>query len=174
MKLEEVYMMSNKKESTAENSSETYIASINENAKGFRLPIEAEWQFAAGGGVYAISNKLTDWAGTSREDSLKYFANISGEEDGYEYTSPVSKFSPNTLGLYDLSGNVWEWCWDWYGDYPTIPETDWRGPYKGLDRVIRGGSWFFPAKFCRIAYRYQLNPEYRRNNIGFRIALSSQ
>lgn len=174
MEIDTVYAMSNREESRIDSWSETYTVTINEKAKGFRLPTETEWQFAAGGGEYGLANGMTEWAGTSSEDSLKYFANISGEEDGFEYTSPTGHYKPNKLGLYDMSGNVWEWCWDWYGDYPKKPETDWYQPEVGSGRVIRGGSWDFDARNARASDRDHNTPGYRNGNCGFRLASSPQ
>ena len=174
MGFDTVYTMSDRRESEGEYYSETYTVTINEKAKGFRLPMEAEWQFAAGGGSYGIAHGMTEWAGTSSEDSLKYFANISGEEDGFEYTSPTGHYKPNKLGLYDMSGNVWEWCWDWYGDYPKKPETDWYQPEVGSYRVYRGGSWNYDALLARAADRDRYAPGFRNNYYGFRLASSPQ
>lgn len=177
MGLDTVYAMSDRKESDNDYYSETYTVTMNENTKGFRLPTETEWQFAAGGGAYGIVKGMTEWAGTSVEDSLKYFANINGEEDGYEYTSPVGYYQPNALDLYDMSGNMWEWCWDWYGAYPTSSDgvvKDWRGLGEGSIRVLRGGSWFYDAGYCRVSYRNYNAPEDRNYACGFRLASSPQ
>ena len=172
--LDTVYTMTEREEADNDSWSETYTVSINEKAKGFRLPTEAEWQFAAGGGEYGIAHGMTEWAGTSSEDSLRYFANIQGEEDRFEYTSPTGHYKPNALGLHDMSGNVWEWCWDWYGGYPKKPETDWYQPEAGSYRVYRGGSWSSDARYARAAYRYAGTPGYRNFNSGFRLASSPQ
>jgi len=169
MKLDTVYVMSDRAEARVDGWSETYTVTINEKAKGFRLPTEAEWQFAAGGGEFGLANGMTKWAGTSTADSLEYFANISGEEDGFKYTSPAGHYLPNALGLYDMSGNVWEWCWDRGADYPPEAKTDWRGPDEGSGRVLRGGSWNYYPEYCRVAYRYGSNPDNRASSLGFRV-----
>jgi len=169
MKLDTVYAMSDRAEARVDGWSETYTVTINEKAKGFRLPTEAEWQFAAGGGEFGLANGMTKWAGTSTADSLEYFANISGEEDGFKYTSPAGHYLPNALGLYDMSGNVWEWCWDGYADYPPEAKTDWRGPDKGSGRVLRGGSWAAYPELCRVANRYFNGPDSRDLDLGFRV-----
>jgi len=165
-----VYAMIDRKESGRDDDSETYSVTIREGAKGFRLPTEAEWQFAAGGGL----DPGTEWAGTSVKDSLHFFANIDGEADGWQYTAPVKSLLPNRLGLYDLSGNAEEWCWDWLGDYSSEPKTDPTGPTgDGSFRVLRGGSWFHDAGDCRVSARNYFTPEFRNYFIGFRLASSS-
>ena len=131
---------------------------------GGRLPTEAEWEFAARGGnksqgyIYSGSNNLNDvgW----------YYGNL---EDG---TKPVGQKLPNELGIYDMSGNVWEWCSDWYGEYPTTAVTNPTGPSTGGNRVGRGGDWYGSiAQLCRVAYRgrgYQ--SDFDAGRIGFRVA----
>lgn len=138
-------------------------------AGGYRLPTEAEWEYAArsrGG-----SDK---WAGTSSEANLAAFANYwengTKDKDGYEYTSPVGSFRPNAAGLYDMSGNVWEWCWDWFGDYSASAQNNPKGPDSGSDRVIRGGSWGGIPAHTRCADRFSYSPDFRRYNLGFRLS----
>jgi len=141
------------------------------NADGYRLPTEAEWEFAArsrGGGE--------KWAGTSSASSLSSYANSRGSADGYENTAPVGAFRPNDLGLKDMSGNVWEWCWDWYDSdyYGKSPSQNPRGPSTGSYRVYRGGSWGDYPRLCRTAYRNHWPPTFSNNLVGFRLAHSSR
>jgi formylglycine-generating enzyme required for sulfatase activity len=139
-------------------------------AKEYRLPTEAEWEYAAGGG----NSDRTVWAGTNGEATLSKYGNIDGKADGYEYTSPVGIFTANRLGLHDLSGNVWEWCSDSYGDYPKQSETNPQGPSSGTNRVLRGGSWDFTPDFARVADRGFNTPDSRGGNAGFRVVSPSQ
>ncbi len=135
-----------------------------------RLPTEAEWEYAARGG----NEKYSQGYKYSGSDDLKqvgwYYKN-SGEE-----TKPVGLLLPNELGLYDMSGNVYEWCKDWY-DSETYKKREGKTvnpqrPEKGGYRVVRGGSYFRNAILCRPAYRSDASPDHRLNTIGFRVACS--
>jgi len=129
----------------------------------FALPTEAEWEYAARGGnktntyTYSGSNYLSDvaWYRAKRNRT----------------THAAGSKRANELGLYDMSGNVWEWCSDWYGSYSSSSQTDPRGPSSGSSRVFRGGSWDNIAAGCRVANRSRDSPGYRGNNYGFRLAL---
>ncbi len=146
----------------------------NWNADGYRLPTEAEWEYAA-----RSRGGKEKWAGTSSESQLASYANYSesGSKDGYEYTAPAGKFKANDLGLHDMSGNVWEWCWDRYdGDYyASSPSRNPKGPVEeGSYRVLRGGSWYGRPAGLRCAYRYDRNPGYGDYFIGFRLSRAAR
>jgi formylglycine-generating enzyme required for sulfatase activity len=130
---------------------------------GYRLPTEAEWEYAAGGGI----KSRTQYAGTDDEGQLENFAWYSDNAGGR--TQKVGTRNANPLGLHDMSGNVWEWCWDRYGDYPKKPQKDYLGLPDGSRRVVRGGSWDSFAERCRTAGRYYNNPGHRNSNLGFRL-----
>ena len=145
--------------------------------KSYRLPTEAQWEYACRAGSdtpfywgkrpdegYANFADLT----YSREFPSMKYAN-RGFNDGYVYTAPAGTFKPNNWGLYDMSGNVWEWCEDWYGDYPSVHVTDPEGASSGTARVLRGGSWYFIAGDLRSAGRGMGGPDGRRGHIGFRV-----
>jgi formylglycine-generating enzyme required for sulfatase activity/AAA+ ATPase superfamily predicted ATPase len=136
---------------------------LERSAKGYRLPTEAEWEYAAGGG----SQKRTQYAGTNDDEQLKVYA-WYGENSGGR-TRTVGTRKANALGLYDMSGNVWEWCWDWHGDYLESPEKDYTGPENGSSRVVRGGGWGLNPVYCRVAYRTGYSPDTRYFVIGFRL-----
>ncbi len=133
-------------------------------ANGYRLPTEAEWEFAARGGVQSQGYK---YAGGDAIDAVAWYSENSGDQ-----TQPVGGKAANELGLYDLSGNVWEWCWDWYdGDYYNERVTcQPQGPNSGDFRVLRGGSWSFSARDCRVADRLFIDPGNRINFNGFRLS----
>ena len=129
----------------------------------FRLPTEAEWKFACRGGNNSLGYK---YSGSDNIDNVAWYTDNSG------YTSyPVATKSPNELGIYDMSGNVWEWCSDWYGDYTSGALTNPKGPESGSDRVIRGGYWNNDARCCRSTNRFDNAPSNRYEFLGLRLAL---
>ena len=133
--------------------------------KTFRLPTEAEWEYAARGGHLA-SQQQTKYAGSNSIGKVAWYYRIGG-------THPVGRKSPNALGLYDMSGNVWEWCSDWYGDYSKAAQTDPAGPSWGSRHIFRGGGWFSDAQ-CRVSARSLGEPYYHYFNLGFRLVCDPQ
>jgi formylglycine-generating enzyme required for sulfatase activity len=144
-----------------------FISKLNiQTGKNYRLPTEAEWEFAAKGGVngegfeYSGSDELNSVAWCP-ENSLGVLHEVGGKK-------------PNELGIYDMSGNVWEWCSDWFGKYNSYVQINPVGPASGSPRVMRGGSWDCQTSFenrCRVATRQRLPPDAMSEDIGFRLVL---
>ncbi len=134
----------------------------------YRLPTEAEWEYACRAGT-STAYSFGDTA-TSLGDYAWFVGNSKRNNMRARY--PVGTKKPNAWGLYDMHGNVWEWCSDWYGPYPEGFVNDPQGPSKGSVHVRRGGSWDCLAPDCRSAFRFGLDQYYRDNDFGFRIALS--
>ena len=165
---------------------------LNKNATGYRLPTEAEWEYAARGGdpTAADWNYLFSGADTAKGvlysssknsglDSVGWYCNnnitgITGDADvtchvSGKGTHEVGKKKANRLGLYDMSGNVWEWCYDWYSSISTEKTTDPSGAASGSNRVYRGGSWYDGASCASVSFRYYDYPDYRGDDLGFRV-----
>ena len=146
------------------NDCQDFIRRLNcMTGKHFRLPTEAEWECAARGGSRSQGYK---YSGSNSIDKVAWYGDNSGRE-----THPVGVLRPNELGLYDMSGNVWEWCQDWYGDYSSFDQTNPTGPYSGDRRVRRGGSYKCGAWDCRVSNRDDYSPDCHCLNIGFRLVL---
>ena len=142
---------------------------INLRKKGYRLPTEAEWEFAARGGDTSASEWNYTYAGSDSLDDVAWYDSNSSDK-----THQVGKKSPNSLGLYDMSGNVWEWCNDWYGSIGTGSETDPIGAVSGNYRCVRGGSWYISSYYCEVDYRDYGSAYYRNSNRGFRLARTAE
>lgn len=148
------------------NDCQTFITKLNQlTGKKFRLPTEAEWEYAARGGK---NSKGYKYAGSNTIDEVAWYTSNSGDK-----THDVVTKKPNELGLYDMSGNVWEWCQDWYSSsyYSSSPQTNPTGPSSGSGRVLRGGSWNGRARYCRVSFRNNYDPDNRNYNRGLRLAL---
>lgn len=134
------------------------VKGIDYSKGGYRLPTEAEWE-------YACRGKTNGSPYDGATDEIAWYSKNSDMR-----LQGVGQKKPNSLGLYDMLGNVWEWCNDWYDDYPKVPQTDPEGPGKGYIRVLRGGSWSNFEASIRCTYRQRKDPFVREDNIGFRIA----
>ena len=145
------------------NDCQTFISRLNaKTGKNFRLPTEAEWEYAARGGHSGGSK----YAGSDNINNVAWYYDNSGRE-----THNVATKSPNSLGIYDMSGNVLEWCQDWYGDYSSSSQTNPKGPSNGDNRVFRGGSWLSRARGCRVSFRAVDSPSYSSGYLGLRLVL---
>ena len=142
----------------------TFITKLNEKTgKTFRLPTEAEWEYAARGGKKSKGYK---YSGSNNIDDVAWYSKNSNDK-----THPVKTKIPNELGLYDITGNVLEWCSDRYGDYSSNAQTNPQEPSSGDERVIRGGSWLNNAWLCRISYRSYEFLSYSNLYLGFRLVM---
>jgi len=146
-----------------------FLHRLNEKTgMNYRLPTEAEWEYAARGGQKSLGYK---YAGSDWLHSVAWY-----EANSEARTHPVGSRNPNVLGLYDMSGNVWEWCYDWYhyDTYRTPDKDNPEGPADGDFRVVRGGSWFFLEESMRCTSRDYGTPEMQYGNIGLRLVRSAK
>jgi formylglycine-generating enzyme required for sulfatase activity len=128
-------------------------------SKGYRLPTEAQWEYACRAGTTTAYH-----TGAAITDNTGWYSANSGSK-----THEVGKKQANSFGLYDMHGNVYEWCWDWYDDYADGAQTNPTGPTSGANRVLRGGSWDHSAVYARSAYRVCDGPHARYFTVGFRL-----
>ena len=148
------------------NDCQAFVAKLNElTGQQFRLPTEAEWEFAARGGNKSQGYK---YSGSDTIDEVAWYYYNADEK-----AHSVATLAPNELGLYDMCGNVFEWCQDWWGGYEDVAQTNPVGPSSGSNRVLRGGSWERRAVQCRVSTRLYCTPSSRDYDCGLRLALSS-
>lgn len=148
------------------NDCQYFIDKLNAlSGRQFRLPTEAEWEYAARGGEKSNGYK---YAGSNDVGSVAWY-----KSNACDRTCPVASKEPNELGLYDMSGNVWEWCQDFFGNYSNEPVENPQGPITGYNKVLRGGSWFDDASHQRVSYRLSNTPTIVEYNRGLRLVLEA-
>ncbi len=163
--LENAYSIDKTKKDPAnenKNDKVKWLVTMNPKANGYRLPTELEWEFAARGGT---ATKKTKYAGSDDLEKVAWY-----DKNANGTTHAGGELKPNELGLYDMSGNVWEWCFDWKDDYPQNLPIDFSGAESGSGRVLRGGAWYDGDYICRVAFRYRYAPNLRNYSVGFRLA----
>jgi formylglycine-generating enzyme required for sulfatase activity len=145
-------------------------------SNGYRLPTEAQWEYACRAGTTTAFNWGTDTISSSAAnyDASVIDANNTAKGTYIQRTTEVGSYAPNAWGLYDMHGNVWEWCWDWFGEYSSGAQTDPTGAVSGYNRVIRGGSWYHYGQYLRSAFRIYYDPGVRYYGIGFRLVCPAQ
>jgi len=146
----------------------------DKNANGYRLPTEAEWEYACRAGTITPFNTGTNIGTEEANYDGTYPYNNNAQGTFFEKTMPAGTFPANSWGLYDMHGNVYEWCWDWYAYYSPGEQTDPTGPAKGSYHVIRGGSWANSGYALRSACRNMFVPGSGNERIGFRLARNAQ
>ena len=152
-------------ENVSWNSCQQFITRLNNfTGKNFRLPTEAEWEYAARGGNKSNGYK---YSGSNTIGNVAWHSSNSSST-----THVVKTKQANELGIYDMSGNVWEWCQDWYGSYSSGSQTNPTGPTSGSDRVRRGGGTYSDARNCRVSDRASFGPNNRDDGLGLRLSLS--
>ncbi|MGM9712612.1 MAG: formylglycine-generating enzyme family protein [Prevotella sp.] len=147
------------------NDCQEFISRLNSiTGKTFRLPTEAEWEFAARGGNLSRGYQ---YSGSNNINDVAWFESNSDQK-----THNVGTKAPNELGIYDMSGNVWEWCQDWYGETDNTPQINPTGPSSGTSCVTRGGCWLNGDGRCRVAYRGDVKADSSNIYLGLRLAIS--
>jgi formylglycine-generating enzyme required for sulfatase activity len=169
-------------ENVAWNDVQEFISRLNTmTGKEYRLPTEAEWEYAARGGansrgyIYSGSDKIKDvawYAGNNNKTGAQLLGDMTREGNSDRTAQPVGTRMPNELGIYDMTGNVWELVSDWYGDYTSEAEADPDGPVSGVSKIFRGGGWNGGLGGQRVSRRYPVSLDYRDSQYGFRLALS--
>jgi len=148
------------------NEAQEYIRRLNSITGGnYRLPTEAEWEFAARGGTRSQNFK---YSGSNNINDVAWHSANSNNS-----TQPVGSKSPNELGIYDMSGNVWEWCNDVFANYTSTAKNNPTGGSSGIRRVLRGGGWFNEPNACRVTYRNENMPDNKFSTFGLRLASSN-
>jgi len=143
----------------------TFIEKLNNvSGKQYRLPTEAEWEYAARSGN---ESEEYQFSGSNNIDEVAWY-----EDNSNDQTHPIGTKKPNELEIYDMSGNLWEYCNDYYGNYPDSPQTNPSGPLTGISRIVRGGSFNLSSYYSRISIRGSATPDSKSKFRGFRLALS--